>query len=286
MEDTVREHAERQRLEDDPLRTLESEARRALFDSLDIADLAERLAEADRSMIRVSFAFRGIKQYVEAARLQVQRIHEEIELSRTLRPALPWPKPERERNRELSRQSFSLMQRAYYDVHYYLICWRMIARFTSLISRSGNFPGIQRLATRHSVETEREQYYRATNPKTLGWYAAGRSHFEHFDERIPEGKNANELLISFPPSGDLPNKNLVIYDGKLFVHPTLDEAGILTIGNKMWDVSPASFSQLESIVGEMEDLVRQVLIPRLDEQMKQQGIDQMMESWRKSQNPR
>jgi hypothetical protein len=132
----------------------------------------------------------------------------------------------------------------------------MIARFVYVISDATQFPNVQAIARSQHAHLKNPRYYDATDPNTLGWYGDGRDHFEHFDERVPGASRASKAQLTQTPAHDLPMPRLVSNESGVFPQPMIDAAGGLVIGDKRWDVSPASYDRLVAIVREVELALR------------------------------
>jgi hypothetical protein len=76
----------------------------------------------------------------------------------------------------------------------------------------------------------------------LEHYAAGRHHFEHYDERLPGTRRTDWKTVR---PGMMTGSYQVV-----------DEGGFLWFQNQTWDVSPASVGVLANIVAELESALR------------------------------
>ena len=77
--------------------------------------------------------------------------------------------------------------------------------------------------------------------QVLGEYTAGRNTFEHFDDKMPGGKNHSKVkpLRSSPEAGE--RTNLGGLKGRSY-----------TFGDQEWDVSPLAYQKVHDVLIEFE----------------------------------
>jgi hypothetical protein len=171
--------------------------------------------------------------YTRAARLQVERIADDDRradvLARANDPA--WPAWQRQQ---------------WVDTHYYFICWNQVAEcMKELTKRAG-------LA---SVSKVYDQY-----AGTFEDYRNARHHYEHRRERLAGGDKESvthvppeqlaDLGIDVDPSSATTVKAFAVEVGGRFI-----------IGGQSWEGPSQSLALLEQIVAELEEAVRQDLLP-------------------------
>jgi len=154
--------------------------------------------------IGLIFASGSIDSYLAAAKRQQRRIKKARETSV---------------NDLLSRKSkhYNLFN----EVHFYLICWARIAKLARFIADKTRFRQVGLVLRRYSAELKAR--------------IDCRDHLEHFEERLPGGKNQKKLLV--------PNDLLNM------------ENEYLTYGGRKLNVGPESFFLLKTIVNELHQAI-------------------------------
>lgn len=104
------------------------------------------------------------------------------------------------------------------DTHFYLIAWSRIAKLARFISITTRFQRIGLVLRRYHADLDDR--------------IAGRDHLEHFEERLPGGKNENKLSVPF----------------RLLDMLNCD----MTYGGKSLDIGPNSLALLVAFVAEFK----------------------------------
>lgn len=107
------------------------------------------------------------------------------------------------------------------EVHFYLICWARIAKLARFIADKSRFRQVGLVLRRYSAELKAR--------------IDCRDHLEHFEERLPGGKNQKKLLV---PNDLLNMKN-----------------EYLTYGGRKLNVGPESLILLKTIVTELRQAI-------------------------------
>lgn len=244
--------------------------------------------ELERKMIpeydSLGFAWERIEVYLRSANTQHARYLaclkelDLLEQTQSIETKIQEPmtsenwSPARQQRRTKRRAQLREQQRqaqgqAYVDIHFYLNCWRMIARFVALIVKVTNDDEIRDFAIKHHAHKFRSPRYDQAQPEhLLGYYACGRDQFEHFEERYPGSKQSANLQVDSSewehPEGGFAfpgNVNLIMTNGDFYVLPTINGT-TLRIGNREWDISESSLKQLEDAVGELAGILRRKLL--------------------------
>lgn len=223
--------------------------------------LLNMLWEVDPQYERALHAWTGIARYLAVAEEQIRRVWSAYDTSTAM---------EREdvdliENPGHYDRILVIKNQALADVHFYLNCWRMIARYVFVLADATQFPEIRKLAEAQHAHLEKPKYHLATAPETLGWYADGRDQFEHYDERVPGGRHQLKTRQTQPPAHRLTFGTQVLHPSGTFYQPSFDAAGGLVIGDKRWDVSPASYDRLLMIVQQVDAALRTDAIPVVEE---------------------
>lgn len=215
--------------------------------------------------LKAHLAWQNVRHYLFMAGKQMERIQESCDLADRVWD-IPFPSypsmadgaDPQDIHREIeslrTAKHFSYQQ-ALMDVHFYLNCWRIIALNCFRIMELIEDEGMNELCA--CQQCAATGFDRARNCVTLGWYAHGRDHFEHLDERIMGGRNFKKLKSHDDPA--LVQKSGVAFlsgpDGT-FVFPSFD-GHTLRIGDEHWDVSPDSLNALTQIVDDFRAVARE-----------------------------
>ena len=114
------------------------------------------------------------------------------------------------------------LPQAFCEIHFYFICWNAIVDM------------IKELA-QHSGCAAARSFWRRRH-RILERYATARHHLEHFTEQLPR-KNTQK------PEAKLHEMGFV-------------QRGSFTLAGQRWDVSRASFTRLERMIGELNKQFR------------------------------
>ncbi len=104
------------------------------------------------------------------------------------------------------------------DVHFYLICWARIDKSACFIRNATRFKRVGRVLRRYQSQLKARR--------------DARDHLEHFEDRLPGGRNQRKLAVS----NDLLNMT----------------NEFLTYGGRKLDVGPNSIRLLKEIVGKFQ----------------------------------
>ena len=166
-------------------------------------DVSEILRDALNSMKNPevygpTIALNAIESYFDAAKLQQRRI---------------------ERAKVSIHKSFSHAtgvrrgRNLFYDVHFYLISWARIAKLARFIQQATRFSRTELVLRRYAADLKDR--------------IDARDHLEHFEERLPGGKNQRKLAV--------PNDLLNMANQ------------YLTYGGRKLDIGPDSIRLLKTI---------------------------------------
>ena len=150
------------------------------------------------------FAFNSIESYLDAAKRQQRRI-----------------KRAREAKFKGILSGRYVHNNLFNEVHFYLICWARIAKLGRSIADKTRFRQVGLVLRRYSAELKER--------------IDCRDHLEHFEERLPGGKNQKKLLAP----NDLLNMN----------------NEYLTYGGRKLDIGHESLILLKTIVAELRDAI-------------------------------
>jgi hypothetical protein len=218
----------------------------------------------EQNPTRASAAMNRINFYLEAARVQMQRIwtaldeekrllDEDLKLMESYHKK--WAELRhmsmeekfnklRKLEKEMSRGNLERTKRialrqqviaqVFADIHFYFICWDTIHKMMKVLKKYSGF--------KSAIEVYK------THQKTLEQYAAARNHHEHLDERLPGGKR--------DMGSDLGN---------------LVTGGKFSFGGEKWDVTPSSLKLLEKIVAELNSKICEEGLIKRKESPKTEG---------------
>ncbi len=174
--------------------------------ALNVTDILIRSTEHMKSQTNIGliFAFGSIDSYLAAAKRQQRRIKQAG---------------------ETRINSFRSRKHKHYnlfnEIHFYLICWARIAKLARFIAEKTRFRQVGLVLRRYSAELKAR--------------IDCRDHLEHFEERLPGGKNQKKLLV---PNDLLNMKN-----------------EYLTYGGRKLNVGPESLILLKTIVAELHQAI-------------------------------
>lgn len=180
-------------------------APRSLLKALDPSEAlwaALSAANDDPAEYGPLFALGDIQSYLGAAKRQ-QRRFERIKAS--THKAIREGRPRR-------------CEGLFADVHFYLICWTRIEKSACFIRDATGFKLLGQVLRRYRTELKDRR--------------DARNHLEHFEERLPGGRNHRKLRVS----NDLLNMR----------------NDFLTYGGRELDVGPNSIRLLKEIVGQLQ----------------------------------
>lgn len=169
------------------------------------------------------FAYDRLIRHLSAARIQMQRITENIVLAN--RSKLKEPDlSDKEGVKKYFEESQKNYEPIFIDVHFYFIAW---VNCQSMMKTLSSLPEFK----------EAKSYYQSIR-KHFDSYGEARNTFEHFHDRLPAGKHSSKVKeVQEPNAG--PRK---VFGGL--------EKGTYLFSDKSWDITPSSLVQLESLVNE------------------------------------
>lgn len=140
------------------------------------------------------------------------------------------------------------------DAHFYLNCWRIVALNTYRIAKAVGGEELERFLVDQQCPTSQRgnglYFGGATESFTLGWYAQGRDHFEHIDERI-YGERHWETLRTAPErikniTGRPRPQDVGFYPSPFFTGTHM------IVGNSKWEITLRAHQQLLTAVRKVE----------------------------------
>ena len=186
-------------------------------------------AAPDAAYRVVEAALQQMRAYTDAARTQMERIDSGLQAAQVAFTRIDaGPESFAERRSE----AFDVLAQVHVEVGFYLSCWRSVTQTIELVEqRSG-------LETRVS-ESDRQ---------LLRDYAEAQEHIQTFDPgRLPVVRGGPTT----PPG----------YLGRI-TSRTPPTARTYSYGDREWDISPASVSELQRIVSEFDNGLRAEVLPR------------------------
>jgi hypothetical protein len=157
--------------------------------------------------------------------------------------------------------------RATADAHFYLNCWRIVALNVFRIAKAVGVEELEQFLVDQQCPTSRRGdglfFGDATESFTLGWYAQGRDHFEHIDERIFGGRHWEKLQTDPARIEDLTGcprpEDAAYYPGPFF------NGTHMIVGNSKWEITLRAHEQLLKAVQKVEELGDTLLAQQGDE---------------------
>ena len=153
------------------------------------------------------------------------------------------------------------------DAHFYLNCWRIVALNAYRIAKAVGGEELDQFLLDQQCPTSQRgdslYFGGATESFTLGWYAQGRDHFEHIDERIYGGRYWEKLSTDPERIIDLtgrPRPEDVTYYPSPFFNGTH-----MIVGNSKWEITLRAHRRLLAAVGKVEEMGDRLLKKQGDE---------------------
>lgn len=156
------------------------------------------------------------------------------------------------------------------DAHFYLNCWRIVALNAFRIARVVNDARLNRFIVDQQCSTLNRRgdglVFDKTSPSyTFGWYAQGRDHFEHIDERILGGRNWDKVKIEPSKVSIRPGfEDLYRPDADHYPQPVFSGSH-MNVGNSRWEITIAAHNKLMDAVGRLyqigADLLDEQTVP-------------------------
>ena len=152
------------------------------------------------------------------------------------------------------------------DAHFYLNCWRIVALNVFRIARAVGAEELKQFLIDQQCPTNNRgdslYFSDAKESITLGWYAQGRDHFEHIDERIYGEKRWKELKSDTDKVVDLterPTPEGVEYYPSPFFNGTY-----MLVGNSKWEITSRAHVQLLEAVDRVEEIGMDLLTRQVE----------------------
>lgn len=154
--------------------------------------------------------------------------------------------------------------RATADAHFYLNCWRIVALNVYRIAKAVDSEELDQFLVNQQCPTSQRgdslYFGGARESFTLGWYAQGRDHFEHIDERIYGGRHWEKLRTEPEKIRDLtgqPRPDDTAYYPSPFFNGTH-----MIVGNSRWEITLRAHKRLLAAVEEVEH-IGEVLVAKI-----------------------
>jgi hypothetical protein len=202
-------------------------------------------------------AWTNVEDYCRMASVQLQRIHDNNELNAfTEVMSAKLPEEFKLSQEELIGLRDFQSARSTADAHFYLNCWRIVALNVYRIANAVGGEELKQLLVDQQCPTNQRgnslYFSDATESFTLGWYAQGRDHFEHIDERIYGGRNWDKLSTDPNRIVDLTGsdrpKDVAYYPSPFF------NGKYMIVGNSTWEITPHAHDKLRAVVQEVEGI--------------------------------
>lgn len=146
--------------------------------------------------------------------------------------------------------------RATADAHFYLNCWRIVALNTYRIAKAVGAEELVRFLVDQQCPTSQRgdslYFGGATESFTLGWYAQGRDHFEHIDERIYGGRHWEKLRTDPERIKDLTGRPRP-EDAAYYPSPFFNGTHMI-VGNSKWEITLRAHQRLLAAVRQVEEI--------------------------------
>jgi len=174
------------------------------------------------------FSYDRLIRHLSAARIQMQRITENIALASS--PQLQEPElSDIESVKKYFEEARNNYEPIFIDIHFYFVAW---VNCQSMMKTLSSLPEFK----------EAKVYYQSIR-KHFDNYGEARNTFEHFHDRLPAGKhNSRVKEVQEPNAG--PRK---VFGGL--------NKGNYIFSDKSWDITPSSCEQLEKLVGGFIELI-------------------------------
>ncbi len=157
--------------------------------------------------------------------------------------------------------------RATADAHFYLNCWRIVALNAYRIAKAVGGEELEQFLVDQQCPTSQRgdglYFGGATESFTLGWYAQGRDHFEHIDERIYGGRHWEKLRIGPESIKDLTGRPRP-EDAAYYPSPFFNGTHII-VGNSKWEITLRAHQRLLAAVRTVEEIGDNLLAEQRDD---------------------
>ncbi len=157
--------------------------------------------------------------------------------------------------------------RATAGAHFYLNCWRIVALNVYRIAKAVGGEELGRFLVDQQCPTSQRgdslYFGGATESFTLGWYAQGRDHFEHIDERIYGGRHWEKLRTDPERIIDLTGRPRP-EDAAHYPSPFFNGTHMI-VGNSKWEITLGAHKRLLAAVRHVESIGDNLLAQQTDE---------------------
>lgn len=188
-------------------------------------DYEEKILFVCNAGVLASFAYKGLLSKIDAARMQMERIWSQLS-SLPKQPELSPTDPEFQIKAKEYKKIFQANYRPIFnDIHFYFIAWGGVRSMMRVLAKQPEFKEANIIFNSHR--------------KTIEHYINARNTFEHFDERLPGGKN-DKRVKEVRAQGASPRKIL----------RGISKDGYYLHSDKKWDIKPSSLKLLEEITQE------------------------------------
>ena len=177
------------------------------------------------SRVTVSFAYERLFSTIDAARMQMKRIWSQISSLPKQLELSPTDPEFQNKAKEYKTTARANYRPIFNDIHFYFITWGGIRSMMGVIAKQPEFKEANIIFNSHR--------------KTIEHYINARNTFEHFDDRLPGGKN-HERVKEVRAQGASPRKIL----------KGISREGYYLHSDKKWNIKPSSLKLLEEITQE------------------------------------
>lgn len=153
------------------------------------------------------------------------------------------------------------------DAHFYLNCWRIVALNVFRIANAVGAEKLGQFLVDQQCPTSRKgdnlYFGDATESFTLGWYAQGRDHFEHIDERIFGGRHWEQVRANRERIVNLTGQPTPA-DTTYYPSPFFNGTHMI-VGNNKWEITSRAHNRLRAAVQQVEEIGDGLLVKQRDE---------------------
>lgn len=223
-----------------------------------------KLSTADLGGLTAHMAWQNIESYAAVANVQLARIQDNNYLEALIESF----KATLASDCGLSSDEYQEVRdfqfaRLTADAHFYLNCWRIVALNAFRIARAIPDARLDRFLVEQQCgikKNDRGLYFdQATQSMTLGWYAQGRDHFEHIDERIFGGDKWERLKVdSSKISPRKGHDGLARPNAHYFPSPHFNGSHMI-VGESTWEITPTSHDHLAGIIRQLQHIYEDLL---------------------------
>jgi len=149
------------------------------------------------------------------------------------------------------------------DAHFYLNCWRIVALNAFRIAKVIPDARLDQFLVDQQCTIKKKDrglnFDNATQSVTLGWYAQGRDHFEHIDERIFGGARWEKLKVDSSRIHPRKGHEDLARDDAMYFSPPFFDGTHMVVGESAWEITPTVHNQLTGLVKQLHRIGEDIL---------------------------